>query len=868
MAERVGGIIGCICPGQPWYNGWLPGRNFGEDIVRREPVLNPCSMRTGRLSAARPHLPQLPAEEFSLMMDSSPDLQRPGRNPRIPHLLTVLRRIIRALRAIHTIHSSGLFDKDFYLRRYPDARKRWTPPLFDYVWEGRFRGRNPHPLFDGAFYLRMYPDVKRTAVDPFAHYILHGAAEGRIFHPMFDTSYYLTRNWDDSKKSMLPLAHYMLHGAQQGQDPHPFFDTKYYLAQLPEAERIAAGRNPLIHFLTWGWERGFIPHERFSNVAEREKILPRLVSGDLNPYEIWRILNDSLDAVDQQNIRARIAGMDSKPLISVVLPVWNTAEPFLEGSIRSVLGQFYENWELCIADDASTAPWVKPLLERFQQEDRRIKIIWRKENGGIAENTNSALTMASGSHVAFLDHDDELTEHALYLVAEEINSHPDAGIIYSDEDHIYPDGGRSDPYFKTDWNPDLFCSQNYLNHLTVCRRDLVERVGGLRTGLDGSQDYDLLLHLIEHLDASEIRHIPHILYHWRIQETPTTFSTKFRARSVRAARQAIAEHFARLGESVQVVPAPELDDFHRVIRPVPAPEPLVTLIIPTKDATQLLRKCINGLLHGTDYPNLEIIVVANNTSLPEALRYLEVLREQPKVRVIPFNFPWNFSRINNFAIQQARGAIVGLVNDDIEVIEAGWLREMVSHSVRPEVGVVGAKLYYPDDTIQHAGVILGIGGIAGHAFKGGSRVSAGYFGRAKLLHDCSAVTGACMLFRREIFYEIGEFDEVNLAIAFNDVDFCIRARERGYRIVMTPYAELYHHESASRGSDQTRKTRPRFLRESQYLKQRWKEVLLSDPFYSPNLTLENEVFSLAFPTRAPKAWRGQKDMRGRISLDG
>lgn len=802
------------------------------------------------------------------MMNGSLEEQRTRRFSANLNLRALLRRIVHALKAVLAIQSSGLFDREFYLRKYPEVRKRWTPALFDYVWEGSLRGRNPHPLFDSAFYLRMYPDVERAQIDPFVHYILYGSHEGRIFHPLFDTSYYLTRNLDESKKTMIPLAHYMLHGAKQGQDPHPFFDTKFYLAQLPEAERVAAGRNPLIHFLTWGSERGYIPHERFSDSMERETVLPRLASGDLSPYDVWRILNDSLDATDRREIRARIAGMNPRPLISVVVPVWNTAEKFLEGAIRSVLGQLYEHWELCIADDASTAPWVRPMLERFQQEDRRIKIVWRAENGGIAANTNSALTLASGSHVAFLDHDDELSEHALYLVAEEIHSHPDAGIIYADEDHIYREGGYSEPYFKTDWNPDLFYSQNYLNHLTVCRRDLIEQVGGLRTGMDGSQDYDLLLHVVEHLHPAQIRHIPHILYHWRIQSAPTTFSSKFRERSLNAARQAIAEHFARRGESVQVLPVPELSDFHRVIHRVPEPLPLVTLIIPTKDRSELLQKCLDGLLHRTDYPELEILVVSNNTSQPEALRFLEKLHGNPKIRVIPYNVPWNFSRINNFAIKQSRGAIVGLVNDDIEVIGKEWLREMVSHAVQPGVGVVGAKLYYPNDTIQHVGVILGINGLAGHAFKGSSRSSSGYFGRAKLIHDCSAVTGACMLFRRKIFDEVGEFDEENLAIAFNDVDFCIRVREHGYRIVMTPFAELYHHESASRGSDETRKTRPRFLRESQYLKERWKETLLNDPYYSPNLTLENEMFSLAFPSRAAKPWREKRAVAQSLGQDG
>jgi GT2 family glycosyltransferase len=572
-------------------------------------------------------------------------------------------------------------------------------------------------------------------------------------------------------------------------------------------------------------------------------------------YAVWVDRYDRLTAADREAIERHIGELPQRPRIAVVMPVYNPRPEDLRHAIDSVRSQIYPHWELCIADDASTEPDVAPLLRDYARRDDRIKVTVRSENGHIAAASNSALALATAEFVALLDHDDLLAPHALYMVAVEINRWPRADLIYSDEDKIDTDGRRFDPYFKSDWNPDLVLSQNMISHLGVYRTGLVRAAGGFRVGFEGSQDYDLALRIIERTAPERIRHIPFVLYHWRTAPGSTAAGTHHKSYAVDAARRAIQEHLDRTGVAARVTAAPGLPDYHRVIYPLPEPPPPVSVIIPTRDRAGLLAGCIDSLYGRTEYPSFEVIVVDNGSREPATRDYLRHLTETGRARVIPFDAPFNYAAINNLAAGQAAGPILCLLNNDIEVIAPGWMAEMVSHAVRPEVGAVGARLYYGNDTVQHAGVILGIGSVAGHGHKTLPRSHPGYFGRAGLIQDLYAVTGACLMMRKAVFEEVGGLDAANLAVAFNDVDLCLRVRQRGYRIVWTPYAELYHLESVSRGTDRTGPGAERFRREVASMLDRWGEVLAADPYYSPNLTLFDTDFGLAFPPRVTKPWR-------------
>jgi glycosyltransferase involved in cell wall biosynthesis len=565
-----------------------------------------------------------------------------------------------------------------------------------------------------------------------------------------------------------------------------------------------------------------------------------------NDYDEWIQRYDRIDDEQRAAIRKRIAVMPDKPLISVVMPTYNPKPEWLKEAIESVRNQLYPNWELCIADDLSTDPAIRPLLEQMSGEDPRIKVIFREQNGHISAASNSALQLATGEWVALLDHDDLLPEHALYCVANAIVANPSARLIYSDEDKMDASGRRHDPYFKCDWNRDLFYSQNFFSHLGVYHKPLLDTVEGFRIGIEGSQDYDLVLRCIEHVDDDAIHHIPRVLYHWRVHAESTAGGADAKPYAALAGERALNEHFARRGVAASVE---WVTRGYHTRYSLPATLPLVSLIIPTRNGLNLMRQCIDSIVGKTAYSNFEIIVVDNGSDDPEALRYFESLGQDARIRVLRDDRSFNYSALNNSAVTQAKGELVALINNDIEVISPEWLSEMVSLALQPGVGAVGAKLYYPDDTLQHGGVVLGIAGVAGHANKHAKAPAYGYFGRTCLIGSYSAVTAACMVVRKSIYQEVGGLNEKDLTIGFNDIDFCLRVREAGYRNVWTPYAELYHHESATRGDEVDPQRRVQFLTEIAYMQQRWGEVLSRDPAYSPNLTLDYEDFSLAWPPR-------------------
>ena len=575
-------------------------------------------------------------------------------------------------------------------------------------------------------------------------------------------------------------------------------------------------------------------------------------------YERWVREHDTLTDADRAAIRAHIGRLKHRPLISVAMPAYESDEHELREAIASVQAQLYPHWELCIADDASRTDTVQRVVAEAAAADKRIKFLRRPANGNIAAATNSALTLATGEFVALMDHDDLLAEQALYEIAVELERHPETDLLYSDEDRIDRHGRRFQPYFKPDWNIDLLLGQNFFCHLGVYRRTLLDSIGGLREGVvDGSQDHDLALRAAAASDASRIRHLPAMLYHWRLAQKSTSFSQPQLQRCIAAAQRAIRDHLADLGvQGAEVMPAPGNLEWARVRWPLPAKPPRVTLIVPTRDRADLLGRVADGVLQRTDYPDLELLIVDNGSRDPEALALLTRLEADPRVRVLPYPGPFNYSAINNAAVRMASGEVVVLLNNDIDPIEAGWLREMVSLAVRPDVGAVGAKLLFGDGRIQHAGVVLGVGGpaVAGHFGHGAQGRISGYCGQLVMTREVSAVTGACLAIRKSAYESVGGLDASHLPISYNDVDLCLRLRERGLRVVWTPHALLYHLESASRGPDTTPDNILRATREAGYMRARWGDTLDSDPFYNAHFDRIDHKFRLAFPPRRRQPW--------------
>jgi O-antigen biosynthesis protein len=566
------------------------------------------------------------------------------------------------------------------------------------------------------------------------------------------------------------------------------------------------------------------------------------------PYSGWIKEFDTLTDDNRGQMQRNLQKFSHQPLVSVVMPVHNPEVVWLEQAIASVQSQIYTSWELCVADDASSNPAVRNVLERYMQSDPRIKVVFRAQNGHISAASNAALALAQGEWVALLDHDDVLAEHALYWVVDAINRQPDCRLIYSDEDKMDDQDVRSDPYFKCEWNADLFYSQNMFSHLGVYYTSLLREVGGFQIGFEGAQDHDLALRCIERVAPAQIHHIARVLYHWRMHASSTAHHTDAKPYAMVAGVRAINEHMARRGVDAK---AEYLVEGYRLRYALPLILPLVSLIIPTRNGLRLLRQCVESILAKTTYANYEIIIIDNGSDDQATLCYMGDLALRPNVRVVRDARPFNYSALNNAAVKLARGSVVGLINNDTEVISPDWLTEMVSHALRPEVGAVGARLWYSDDTLQHAGVILGIRGVAEHAHRFLPRGHGGYFGRAALIQSFSVVTGACIVVRKALYEAVGGLNEVELQVACNDIDFCLRLREAGYRNIYTPYAELYHHESASRGFDDTPEKQARSAKEVAYMHQRWGDALRNDPAYSPNLTLDAEDFSLAWPPRLP-----------------
>lgn len=563
-----------------------------------------------------------------------------------------------------------------------------------------------------------------------------------------------------------------------------------------------------------------------------------------NPdYQIWIRNNES----DILNIKS----LEFTPLFSIITATYNIDKKYLVEMIESVIAQTYENWELCIADDASISEDTLKTLKYYESRYKNISVIYRQENGHIAKASNSALSLASGMYVAFLDHDDTISPNALYEMAKKLNSNKNLKLIYSDEDKIDENSKRFMPHFKSGWNPDMFFSQNYICHFVVLKKEIVDKIGGFRDGYDGSQDYDLLLRYLEYLKYDEIDRVEKVLYHWRAIKGSTAYGSNEKNYAHEAGLKALQNYFLKKDKKISVENG-LVTNTYRVIYPsfiqdpvsMTKNYPLVTLLIPTRDAYNILHKCVDSIIEKTEYPNYEIIVLDNETTCEKTLEYFEKIKKHKNIRILEYHKPFNYSAINNFGVKHSNGEIIGLVNNDVEVISEGWLTEMVSHAIQDDIGAVGAMLYYDNDTIQHAGVVMGIGGVAGHSYKYFKRGSYGYYSRLMVIQNLSAVTGACLLVRKKLYEAVGGLDEKNLKVAFNDVDFCLKLLEKGYRNLWTPYVELYHHESISRGGEDSPSKIKRYDNEVKYMKDKWLKYIEADTLYNRNLTKKYENFGI------------------------
>lgn len=559
-----------------------------------------------------------------------------------------------------------------------------------------------------------------------------------------------------------------------------------------------------------------------------------------NQYKEWLEKNK---VTEEELEEQRKVKFQYEPKISVIVPTYNTPEHFLRDMIECVANQTYYNWELCVAD-ASTTDKVKVVLEEYKAKyGDRLVIKYLTDNKGIAENTNEALALATGDFIGLFDHDDLLPLNSLYEIVKAINENPDADFIYTDEDKISEDGKRRfDPHFKTDWNPDLLRSHNYITHFSIFRKDVMEKIHGFRSGYNGSQDHDIILRATE--VAQHIVHIPKILYHWRIHDKSTAANPRAKMYCYDSGVRAVKSQLEREGTDGQVIFGKNLG-FYRTFYDIKG-EPKVSIIIPNKDHKDDLKRCIKSIYKKTSYRNFEIVIVENNSTSDEIFKYYNDLeKEHRNLKVVKWEKEFNYSAINNFGVEHCTGEYILLLNNDTEVITERWIEEMLQHAQRKDIGVVGAKLYFDDDTVQHAGVLMNLAGVANHHFRGFDRKDIGYFSRLDVVQNYCAVTGACMMVSKELYDAVGGLDE-QFVVAYNDIDFCLKVRELGKRNLFTPFAELYHYESKSRGYDSQDESKvKRLQKESDLFAKKWSKYLEGcDPYYNPNFSNKTLNFDL------------------------
>lgn len=579
-------------------------------------------------------------------------------------------------------------------------------------------------------------------------------------------------------------------------------------------------------------------YQQFGVARTVNRMWEKLSRKETTTYQAWRWKHQ---LTPKELERQRTRNFAIRPSYAIVVPLYHTPKDFLEVMVKSVLNQSYTEWRLYLSEGSGPQSPLRRILERYEKMDNRITVIYNEQSLQIAENTNRALKQVKEDYVVFMDHDDFIAPEALYECTRVLNEKPDTEIIYTDEDKVSMNGKTFfQPHFKADFNIELLCSANYMCHLYVAKKELLKEVGPLRSEYEGSQDYDLILRCVEKTD--KIVHIPKVLYHWRSHMDSTAGNPASKDYAYVSGQKAIEEYYRRCGIEAEVTRLTR--GFYRTKYKLSS-TPLVTIIILNRDHREDLERCIRSIEEKTEYPNLEYLIVENNSEEEETFRYYKELQQSYKnIRILEWKLPFNYSAINNYAVQQARGEYFLLLNNDTEMIEKDCIEEMLSACMQDKVGIVGARLFYPDGIIQHAGVIVGLGGIAGHAFLGLSGKDIGYFARVCCQQEYSAVTAACMMVKKEVYLEAGGMDE-KFEVAFNDVDFCLRVRQLGYKVVYNPFATMYHYESKTRGIDDTDEKVKRFQGEIDRFADRWKEFLeQGDPFYNPNLTLVRHDFSL------------------------
>lgn len=654
----------------------------------------------------------------------------------------------------------------------------------------------------------------------------------RVIKQLEDEKDLLTSRLEDSYKEINRLNHVVLSLNQEiNQINYQHSNSNVFKRNWSRMKKLL--KNLRLSRIKKGFS--YLRREGFAATLRRYR-----ASGATNPdpkiaYQNW-ILNHEPKYADLQNQKRH--KFEYSPLISIVVPTYNTKKQYLEEMIASLKAQTYDNWELCIADGNSDN---RLEIEEVIKRNPKIKYVMLDENKNISGNTNEALKLCSGEYIGLLDHDDTLAPFCLYEVVKALNEDRSTDIIYSDEDKFTTlSGARFQPHFKPDFSPDYLRSINYITHFFVIKKSLMDELGGFIDEYNGAQDYDLILRATEKSD--KIVHIPKVLYHWRVHENSTSMDVGAKQYVIDAGKKAIEAHIKRLDMPGEVT---SLDDksIYRVRFDVDDEEK-VSIVIPNKDHIDDLKKCINSILTRSTYSNYEIVVVENNSTHASIFNYYKKLEKNNRIKVIYYEGEFNYSRINNFAIDSCNGKYLLFLNNDTEVITPEWLEEMVMFARRDDVGAVGAKLLYPNNTIQHAGVVVGLGGVAGHVYPGAPRDASGYFHRLRLVNDYGAVTGACLMMKKDDFVNAGGFDE-ELAVAFNDIDLCVKMLRLGKYNVYTPFCELYHYESKSRGLDLEGEKNIRFQGEVKMAKEKWKDVLSKgDPFYSPNLSLDTGFYEI------------------------
>lgn len=745
---------------------------------------------------------------------------------------------IARLRRAYEIAVRSLCERHWKLR----AASRWKIGLFR-MFGLKLRDRDlvrNSIFFDPDWYVAQYPEVATSGLGPAQHYCKIGARKGFAPGPLFSGESYQERNPDAADASVSNLAHFEIHGRKEGRGfkPPDFAqDLVFDPPPVPRAKLFSRG---------WGALR-----KRFAGAP------------DSNSYGEWVAKFDTLTEEDRVAIASHIRRLAFMPRFSILLDARDADRQSLHKAIDSIRRQIYPDWELLPVVDSATPRRILQGLEDCRGKDARIGAV--QCAGEFSAAANLALEQASGAFVTLLRGDHLLAEQALYEVAVELNQRPDAEMIYSDQDGIDRRGRRSRPFFKTDWNPELFLAFDMVNPLGVYRRSLIAAAGGFRENFAGQSYYELALRTSAAAPAGTIRHIPAILCHCldpgleRGLESGASGNCRpGGSREREAMRGAKNAFLAKRGENAEAAPHPLKADWDVIIRRPPRPCPLVSVIVPTRDRADLLSACVAGVLERTNDVPVELIVIDHDSRERATIDLFERLAKDPRVRILKYSGAFNYSDMNNCAAATARGELLCFLNNDVEVIGADWLKEMAALAILPANGAVGAKLLYPDGRLQHGGVLVGIGAGADHLHRFAAEGDPGYCGRLALATNISAVTAACLVVRKALFQQVGGFDAEHFKVAFNDIDLCLKIQAAGYRNVWTPRALLYHHESLSRGSDEARENRDRFWSESRRFVEKWAALMANDPYFNPNFREDDLHFKPAFPPRRQKPWRTEE----------